>query len=109
MQLEFIFCRDDLHLLQLCEKEPYIIALDPKGVCLTSEAFTTFFYNHIKEAGSRLTFIIGGPNGLPNELKHVRAYLSLSPMTFTHQMSRLILVEQLYRAVEIEKGSSYHK
>jgi 23S rRNA (pseudouridine1915-N3)-methyltransferase len=56
-----------------------------------------------------LTFVIGGPEGLPPSLKKYPDRLSLSPLTFTHQIVRLVLVEQLYRAIEIAKGSSYHK
>ena len=56
------------------------------------------------------SFFIGGADGLPAELKADRSrLLSLSKLTFTHQMARLLLVEQIYRATEIRKGSGYHK
>jgi len=69
--------------------------------------------------GSRLSFVIGGAEGLPMELKQQSGggssgssssgLLSLSKMTFTHQFARVVLAEQVYRAMEIRKGSSYHK
>jgi len=60
--------------------------------------------------GSRIAFAIGGAEGLPPQIIKQAAYiLSLSPLTFTHQITRLILIEQIYRALEIEKGSQYHK
>ena len=57
-----------------------------------------------------MTFVIGGAEGIPPALKaKAKALISLSRMTFTHQITRLILVEQVYRALEIERGSAYHK
>jgi 23S rRNA (pseudouridine1915-N3)-methyltransferase len=62
-----------------------------------------------EEAGSRLQLVIGGAEGIPIQLKQNSPLISLSPLTFTHQITRLILIEQLYRAVEIQKNSKYHK
>ena len=58
-----------------------------------------------------MTIVIGGAEGLPPALRNQDKHpmISLSPMTFTHQVVRLILIEQIYRAFEIEKGSRYHK
>jgi len=59
---------------------------------------------------NRLAFIIGGDLGLSAEvLSHCQMRLSLSPMTFTHQMARMIFLEQLYRAFRIKRGEPYHK
>jgi 23S rRNA (pseudouridine1915-N3)-methyltransferase len=68
-------------------------------------------YSWLEEGGSRLTFVIGGAEGLPQEIKQQqqRDMLSLGMMTFTHQFARLLLMEQIYRASEIKKGSGYHK
>ena len=91
-------------------KEKNYIALDPKGKQMTSEAFSTFLYKELEIQGSHITFIIGGSEGLPPLVKsNARALISLSKLTFTHQITRLILLEQLYRAAEIERGSAYHK
>lgn len=102
--------RDDAHLEQIVKKHPRPILLDPQGKQLTSEEFTTFFYREIEQGGSRLAFVIGGPEGLPPTLLNARIpMISLSRMTLTHQMVRLMLVEQIYRAYEIHRGSGYHK
>jgi 23S rRNA (pseudouridine1915-N3)-methyltransferase len=68
-------------------------------------------YEWLDRGGSRLSFVIGGAEGLPSELKNTQklSLLSLSALTFTHQFARIILMEQIYRASEIRKGSAYHK
>ncbi|MBF5059952.1 23S rRNA (pseudouridine(1915)-N(3))-methyltransferase RlmH [Candidatus Neptunochlamydia vexilliferae] len=96
-------------LKEALPKEPYI-CLDPGGQTFTSPAFSKFLYQAWERGGSRLTFIIGGPDGLaPKVLAKASHTISLSPLTFTHQFARLILLEQIYRAVQIEKGTGYHK
>lgn len=106
---EFAWAKDDAQLIEIAQKEPAAIALDPKGRLLTSEEFSTFLDQKFIEGGARLTLIIGGAEGLPPLLKSKLSLISLSPMTFTHQITRLILIEQIYRALEIQKGSRYHK
>ena len=67
-------------------------------------------FDALEAGGSRVTFIIGGADGLPPALKaDPGRLLSLSRLTFTHQMARLLLIEQIYRATEIRRGSGYHK
>lgn len=64
----------------------------------------------MEKEGAHLNFVIGGAEGLPPPiLNNSLTQISLSPLTFTHQLTRLILLEQLYRAFEIQKGSQYHK
>ncbi|MBA3958722.1 MAG: 23S rRNA (pseudouridine(1915)-N(3))-methyltransferase RlmH [Parachlamydiaceae bacterium] len=106
--LSFQWAKDDQHLLDIALKEPLLICLDPQGSSLSSEEFSSFLHQKLQLGGSRLTFIIGGADGLPTTLKS-SPLLSLSKMTFTHQITRLILVEQIYRAFEIARGSQYHK
>lgn len=104
MEIEWIIAKEMRDLIQLVKK-PYI-ALDPKGKLFTSEEWS----QKMNKLGLRLNFVIGGSDGLPDEIASGAQFKwSLSPLTFTHQMTRLILMEQLYRAIEIEKGSSYHK
>ncbi|MFA7462861.1 MAG: 23S rRNA (pseudouridine(1915)-N(3))-methyltransferase RlmH, partial [Anaerovoracaceae bacterium] len=80
------------------------IALDPNGTSLSSEEFADVFRD-AKLSGKNLCFIIGGPLGLsPELLKSAEKKLSLSRMTFTHPMTRLILLEQVYRAFRILNG-----
>jgi 23S rRNA (pseudouridine1915-N3)-methyltransferase len=92
------------------EIEPGGIALDPKGDSLDSVSFSQKLMSLFEKQGSKLSFSIGGPDGLsPLLLQKASFRWSLSPLTFTHQLTRLILVEQLYRALQIAKGSPYHK
>jgi 23S rRNA (pseudouridine1915-N3)-methyltransferase len=88
-------------------KESTFIALDVQGKQLSSEQLSLSLFN---KWGSRPTFVIGGATGLsPKVLQLAKCCISFSSLTFTHQMVRLILVEQLYRAIEIHECSSYHK
>lgn len=105
MVIDWQLAKDDAQLVELCAQESYI-ALDPKGTLLTSEALS----EKLIRWGLRLCFVIGGATGLPSiVVKQAQFCWSLSPLTFTHQITRLVLVEQLYRATEIERGSRYHK
>lgn len=107
--LEFVWAKNDDQLVVLAQKEEGVVCLDAAGQTMDSDQFSSFLIKKLEEHGARLTFIIGGAEGLPKGLRGAFPLLSLSPMTFTHQMVRLILVEQIYRAIEIEKGSRYHK
>ena len=69
-----------------------------------------FLNDKIVEGGAFITFVIGGSYGLSDELKNRANYsISLSKMTFLHQMTRLILLEQIYRAFKILNNEIYHK
>lgn len=106
LHLDWLLAKDDLQLIEWASQEKSYIALDPEGELLTSEAWS----EKMVKLGLRLTFLIGGADGLPPQiLKGALFKWSLSPLTFTHQITRLILIEQLYRAMEIERGSRYHK
>ena len=108
LRFEWLFPRDDQELGALLE--PPFIALAPKGELLDSPTFSRKLLQLFERQGSRLVFAIGGPDGIPAPLlKRALFCWSLSPLTFTHQIVRLILVEQIYRALEIAKGSPYHK
>lgn len=108
LSIEFLFFKNDHQLEAQAAKESSLICLDPNGKLLTSEDFASVLRSSLIKGGSRLTFVIGGPDGLTEELKKY-PLISFSRMTFTHQLCRLILVEQIYRATELEKGSKYHK
>lgn len=109
VQIENLWAKDDVQLTEWAKKETFFLSLDPSGRTFTSQNFSSFLMQAWEKQGSRLTMIIGGPEGLPSEIKQRGELISLSPLTFTHQMTRLILLEQIYRAIEIQKGSSYHK
>ncbi len=108
VQVECVWAKDNPQLLEWTQKESSYLCLDPSGRLLTSEEFAQFLIQQWEKGGSRLTLVIGGAEGLPPELKQ-GPLLSLSPLTFTHQMTRLVLIEQIYRTIEIQKGSHYHK
>ncbi|MHC1624851.1 MAG: 23S rRNA (pseudouridine(1915)-N(3))-methyltransferase RlmH [Methermicoccaceae archaeon] len=84
-----------------------IVLLDPMGVEVSSEEFSDIVEEGLM--GDGLTFIIGGAEGLSPELKKYSSLtLSLSKMTFSHLLARIILLEQLYRVQSILKGTPYH-
>lgn len=108
--IEWILAKDLVELERRVEKEPYVLCLDPQGELLTSESFSKSLMQHLSASGSRLCFVIGGAEGVSQKIRiKAKTTLSLSLLTFTHQMTRLILLEQIYRAFEIDKGSPYHK
>ncbi len=110
MPIEWIFAKNNEQLQALVEKEPSFIALTPTGKEMTSEVFSQNLSLWFERFGSRLNFVIGGAEGLPPFFtNYAFQCLSLSKLTFTHQIARLILLEQIYRATEIQKGSEYHK
>ena len=87
---------------------PVALALD--GEEWSSGDLASFFGNLEIKGKSRVAFLIGGSHGLsPQVLSRAEVHLSLSRMTFTHQMCRLILLEQIYRAFRIKSGQPYHK
>ena len=94
-------------LLKHIEKEnhAYIVALSEDGKELTSRELAS----KLGAIQQKIVFIIGGPYGLTNEVKQRANFLwSLSKLTFTHEFARLILLEQLFRASNIQMGGSYH-
>lgn len=109
VQIECLWAKDSSQLLEWAHKENSYVCLDPAGRLFTSEEFSYFLCQQWEKEGSRLTLIIGGAEGLPSELKQKGNLLSLSPLTLTHQLVRLVLIEQVYRAIEIQKRSPYHK
>ena len=97
-------------LLQARMKSSLLVALDRSGRGLSSEEFADTIQNWEGQGTKGLSFVIGGPQGLsPTVLQNADFILSFSRMTFTHEMARLLLVEQIYRAYSINAGSRYHK
>jgi 23S rRNA (pseudouridine1915-N3)-methyltransferase len=91
------------------EKSSRLILLDENGTNFSSREFATFIEKQGVSGNSDLTFVVGGPYGFHPSLKEkAYALISLSKMTFTHQMVRLIFSEQLYRCFTILKGEPYH-
>jgi 23S rRNA (pseudouridine1915-N3)-methyltransferase len=87
-----------------------VVALDPQGVQYSSVGFSALVGRWEQAGIKHVTFVIGGPLGLSSTvLKKADWKISLSQMTFTHDMVRLFLLEQLYRAYTIKAGEKYHK
>lgn len=87
-----------------------VVALDPGGRMCSSEELATLVSQWENDGRRTISFMIGGHLGLsPEILSRADFVLSLSRMTFTHEMSRLLLLEQLYRARTILAGTCYHK
>lgn len=96
-------------LLKLLLPNDFVVLLDENGQSMDSLAFSRFLGQQFVSASRRLVFIIGGPYGFSDEVyKKAGSRLSLSAMTFSHQIIRLVFLEQLYRANTILKGEPYH-
>ena len=87
----------------------HVILLDEKGQEISSKQFSTFLNKKMVGGQQHLVFIVGGPYGFSEEI-YLRSNekISLSRMTYSHQMIRLLFTEQLYRAYTILKGEPYH-
>lgn len=111
MDVTTVFLKSDEELIKTSRQlKGAVFALDETGKQYSSLDFTNVLYEKgFIVGGSQVNFLVGGFSGLPIEIKNKFHLLSLSKMTWTHQMARLLLIEQIYRAAEIRKGSSYHK
>ncbi|MBO4370957.1 MAG: 23S rRNA (pseudouridine(1915)-N(3))-methyltransferase RlmH [Paludibacteraceae bacterium] len=96
-------------ILKALEGADTTILLDERGEQPTSTGFAAQMTRYQNQGVRRLVFVIGGPYGFSEQVyQRATGRLSLSKMTFSHQMVRLIFVEQLYRAMTIIKGEPYH-
>ena len=97
-------------ILQSIKPNSYIITLEIKGKMLSSEELAQKIKEISNEGINDLTFIIGGANGLSERVSDIADFkLSFSKMTFTHQLIRLLLTEQIYRAFKINANEPYHR
>jgi 23S rRNA (pseudouridine1915-N3)-methyltransferase len=96
-------------ILEWLDKDDFLVALDERGKQLTSKKLADFIQARANESTKRLVFLIGGAYGLDEAvLKKANYKWSLSELTFPHQLVRLILAEQVYRACSILKNEKYH-
>lgn len=96
-------------ILKEIAESDIVVLMDENGKELTSRKFATFYQQCANSGAKRLVFVIGGPYGFSDEVYQKAQYkVSLSQMTFSHQMVRLIFAEQLYRAHTILNGEPYH-
>lgn len=96
--------------LLLSKAKGYVVAMDMRGGQLTSEAFADMIKTKCSEGVSEFSFLIGGSHGHTDELRaKADMILSFSQGTFPHQLFRVMLCEQVYRALSINAGAPYHK
>lgn len=96
-------------ILAKVPKGSYIVVLDETGKHVDSVSFAHKLEQHMNQSTANVCFIIGGAYGLTDEIKRqCNELLSLSEMTFTHQMARLLLLEQVYRGFTIIRNEPYH-
>lgn len=114
--LEWIFIpheatkeKEGLKIMEHLKKEDYVVLLDEKGRDVKSEALAELVENRMVDSVRRMVFIIGGAYGASNFVEERANYTwKLSSLVFPHMLVRVILVEQLYRAMTIIKGEKYH-
>lgn len=95
--------------LRAIEPSDWVVLLDEHGKELTSVEMSRYVQRKMQSVPKRLLFLIGGPYGFSDEVRRRAAEsLSLSKMTFPHELIRLIFIEQLYRAFTILRGEPYH-
>ena len=96
-------------ILKNIKADSHIILLDENGKELSSVFFSKFIQHHLNSSKKEIIFIIGGAYGFSDKLlKRANEKISLSKMTFSHQMVRIIFLEQLYRSFTILKNEPYH-
>jgi 23S rRNA (pseudouridine1915-N3)-methyltransferase len=106
---ELIRRKEGETILRATSKINSLILLDEKGEEYTSRAFAEYLNTQMNQGAKQVAFVSGGAYGFSDEVrKHASHQLSLSRMTFTHQLARLIFMEQLYRALTLIKGIPYH-
>ena len=96
-------------ILKQMQAGDHVVLLDEHGKEFRSVEFSSYMEQKMQTVNKRLVFVIGGPYGFsPDVYAKANEKISLSKMTFSHQMVRLIFVEQLYRAMTIMRGEPYH-
>ncbi len=109
MPVEWKIIDEDEKVLKNILAGDYVVALDEKGKPISSQGLADRLQKCLNESTKRIVFIIGGAYGLtPAMREKAQITVSLSEMTFPHQLVRLILAEQIYRACTILKGEKYH-
>lgn len=93
----------------LLQKDDYLVLLEETGKMLSSEDLANFIQQRANESTKNIVFLIGGAYGVSNDVKKRANYTwSLSKLVFPHQLVRLILAEQVYRACSINRNEKYH-
>ncbi len=101
--------REGEMIMSFLKKEDYLVALDERGKQISSEGLAGFLQQRANESEKNIIFLIGGAFGVSNDvLKRANFKWSLSQLVFPHQLVRLILAEQVYRACSILRNEKYH-
>ena len=101
--------REAAQVFKKIQPGDFVILLDESGDHFTSRGFATWFDQIRLRAPRRVIFILGGAYGFSNSVRdRADGFLSLSKMTFNHQLARLVFMEQLYRGITILQGHPYH-
>jgi 23S rRNA (pseudouridine1915-N3)-methyltransferase len=101
--------REGRKILEALGRDDIAVLLDEKGKEFRTNEFAAWIEGKSRIQGKRIVFVIGGPWGFSEEVNEIAAFrLSLSKLTFPHQLVRLLFVEQLYRAFTIIRGEPYH-
>ncbi len=109
-QLELVKNKEGERLLGRIKADYYVVALDIGGKTMSSEEFADKIQEINFKGKSHLAFVIGGSNGLSRELlERANEKISFSKLTFPHQLMKVILLEQVYRAFKIQRREPYHK
>ena len=109
-EIEIAKNKEGERVLQMVKYSEYLIGLDLGKKELESPEFAAYLDKKMENSGASISFVIGGSYGLSDALKNrCNDSISLSKMTFLHQMTRLILLEQIYRAFKILRNETYHK
>ena len=97
------------NLLNAFDKSDYVVLLDERGKEFTSKDFSSFIEKKMQTVAKRLVFVVGGPYGFSEDVyQRANEKISLSKMTFPHDLIRLIFTEQLYRSFTIMNNEPYH-
>ena len=108
--LELIKEKEGQAIIAKIKPQQYVITLEVKGEALTSVELSQKIETLMNHGSSDIVFVIGGSNGLGQAIKQRSNYeLSFSNMTYPHQLMKVVLLEQIYRAFKIMKGEAYHK
>lgn len=109
-EIEQVKEKEGQRILAKVKPQSTVITLEIQGKMLSSEGLAKELDQRMTQGASDFTFIIGGSNGLHQDvMKRSNFALSFSKMTFPHQMMRVVLLEQVYRAFKINRGEAYHK